>query len=64
LAAKVAFSDLPVGSRFILDGELCLKLERELRAGMLHCTNAGTAGGGYVLCDEDQLVEPLPSLPA
>lgn len=64
MAQRVPYSHLPLGSRFVLDGEVCLKLERELRAGMLHCSNASTTGGGYILCDEDQLVEPLPPGPA
>ena len=63
MAARVRFAKLPIGARFVLDGEVCLKLERELRASMLHCSNASTAGGEYILCDEDQPVEPLPPGP-
>ncbi len=53
------FSDLSIGSRFVLEGEVCEKLERDLRDGMLHCSNARTAGGRYVLLEDDLPVEPL-----
>ncbi len=53
------FSALPPGARFALEGEVCEKLERDLRDGMLHCTNALTAGGRYLLLDDDAPVEPL-----
>ena len=53
------FSELPIGSRFVLEGEVCEKLERHLRDGMLHCSNARTAGGRYVLLEDDLPVEPL-----
>ena len=65
MAPQRLFSDLPLGARFVLDGEVCQKIGRELRGGMLHCSNARTAGGRYVLCEEDQPVEPLdPAAPA
>lgn len=50
------FRDLPMGETFLLDGELAVKLERDVRHGMLHCTNARTAGGRFILVDEDQPV--------
>ena len=53
------FSALPIGARFVLDGEVCRKVERELRDGMLNCSNARTAGGGYVLLGDDAEVEPV-----
>lgn len=56
---RLMFSDLPQDARFILDGEVCQKLGRELRGGMLHCSNARTAGGRYILLEEDCPVEPL-----
>ncbi len=59
MATHVLFSDLPLGARFVVDGEVCEKIERELRGGMLHCSNTSTAGGHYVLLDEDLPVEPL-----
>ena len=55
----VLFSDLPIGARFVLDGEVCKKVERELRDGMLNCSNAQTAGGRYILLDEGLAVEPF-----
>ncbi len=62
-ANRAIFSDLPLGARFVLDGEVCEKLERDLRDGMLHCSNARTAGGRCILLEEDAPVEPLgPSL--
>ena len=65
MADRVSFSDRPRGARFVLDGEVCRKLERDLRGGMLHCSNALTAGERYILCEEDAPVEPFgPSLPA
>ena len=53
------FSDLPLGARFVCEGEVCEKLERDLRDGMLHCSNARTAGGRYLLLEDDLPVEPL-----
>ena len=59
MAQRVRFSALAMGARFVLDGEVCRKVERELRDGMLHCSNARTAGGRYVLLDDGAEVEPF-----
>ncbi len=53
------FSELPLGARFVFEGEVCEKLERDLRDGMLHCSNARAAGGRYVLLEDDLPIEPL-----
>lgn len=61
--ASHPFSGLPVGARFLLNGERYIKLEHDLREGMLHCTNAVSDDGRWTLVAEDEAVDLLAGEP-
>ncbi len=51
--------ELPIGARFLCEGERCTKVEHDLRNGILHCSNAVTHVGRFVLIEPEQAVEVL-----
>ena len=52
-----SFADLPLGARFRYEGELYTKVEHELRAGMLQCSNGLSASGRFQLFEPADVVE-------